>query len=413
MHPYVMALNAAQQRETDPRYIALREMKAINPHKQFSSQVTLLSRQPRLTEPAREVAVYVGSGPDVVPYVFFPQFDWVCVTAEGTGYWPRGCVGYEFGDSGIFAGYMTGIMQCGTVVASTHDWTSGRGNALWMFKGQRFPRYLSAECRRMMQYAEVIFMKGYQPDVSFLPALCPRLRKCIRTELVEDPRGLETVDVPCYDFDRVIAYDKVSIVLNVDARDEGFHDFMDLVVKHWPHDLNIEGVSPQAAPILSTSHSSHHNGVEAGCPTSTAVRPALASQPALREAANKFDQQWRKTFDQLRIWLQQHDGQYPLVPGRASTSAPSESGFSTAVTQAHLKLNVWSCYAHCLVGTGAAQAGRPSALSCWVGLHPVHGVYPKAYTPILQNMPQMCRRSVWENGLTTKCRRWQGQRGAS
>jgi hypothetical protein len=35
----------------------------------------------------RTVAVYIGSSDDLPPAIFYPEYDWVFITSEGTGYW--------------------------------------------------------------------------------------------------------------------------------------------------------------------------------------------------------------------------------------------------------------------------------------------------------------------------------------
>ena len=32
-------------------------------------------------------AVYLGSSIDLLPALFYPEFDWVYITSDGTGYW--------------------------------------------------------------------------------------------------------------------------------------------------------------------------------------------------------------------------------------------------------------------------------------------------------------------------------------
>ena len=91
MDKYSGALQSRQSREFDQRLLALDRARTLDPGVHVSSQVRLepMHLQSDWSQlpferhlPSREIAVYFGSGSDVVPYVLYPDYDWVLGSTE-------------------------------------------------------------------------------------------------------------------------------------------------------------------------------------------------------------------------------------------------------------------------------------------------------------------------------------------
>ena len=149
----------------------------------------------------RPVAVYIGSSADLTPALFYPEYDWVFITSDGTGYWS---CHYRLE---TMEGFVTALNEqlpagarvtCDGKIITCHRIDTSR--IATIFYATKFPE-ISERCRAAIFDARVLWMNGHVPDVSALRSLCPRLTDCFVNGGTWESslRDLRLVETPNYD----------------------------------------------------------------------------------------------------------------------------------------------------------------------------------------------------------------------
>ena len=150
-------------------------------------------------------AVYIGSSTDLLPAFIYPEFDWVYITSDGTGYWsetPSSALETIDGfvheldqrvPHGTRVSYQGNVITCNRFDGS---------RIVKIFYATKFPE-LSEACIAAIADARVCWLSGWGPNASqrdTLRKLCPRLETCVVDGSTFQARisGLRLVEVPEY-----------------------------------------------------------------------------------------------------------------------------------------------------------------------------------------------------------------------
>ena len=154
-----------------------------------------------MTAVKKPIAIYIGSSTDLPPALFYPEYDWVFITSDGTGYWRDHLPALE-----TIEGFMQELAQ--QVHCVSHEGnviTCNRfdgSRIVKIFYATKFPE-LSEACIAAIADARVCWLSGWGPNASqrdTLRKLCPRLETCVVDGSTFQARisGLRLVEVPEY-----------------------------------------------------------------------------------------------------------------------------------------------------------------------------------------------------------------------
>jgi len=155
-----------------------------------------------MTAVKKPIAIYIGSSTDLPPALFYPEYDWVFITSDGTGYWRDHLPALE-----TIEGFMQELAQqvhCvsheGNVITCKRDDGS---QVVTIYYATKFPD-LDDACRAAVVDARLCWFSGWAPTASQRAAiriLCPRLETCVVNGCTFQSRfaDLRLVEVPEYD----------------------------------------------------------------------------------------------------------------------------------------------------------------------------------------------------------------------
>ena len=153
----------------------------------------------------KPTAVYLGSSTDLIPALFYLEYNWVYITSDGTGYWDdTPSFGLETIDSFVHelalqVPHGARVSREGNVITCNRFDGS---RIVQIFYATKFPA-LSEACIAAIANARVCYLSGWGPNASqrdTLRKMCPRLETCVVDGSTFQSRltDLRIVEIPEY-----------------------------------------------------------------------------------------------------------------------------------------------------------------------------------------------------------------------
>lgn len=151
----------------------------------------------------KKVAVYLGSSTDLPPALLYPEYDWVFITSDGSGYWPATDPLETRG--GFMQDLASQLPMGGRVSNNENTIRCQRADGsliATVYYASKFPNLCTAS-RQSIADANVIWMSGWALDENqrlALRSICPRLDTCFVDGSTFQSRLLDLtcVEVPEY-----------------------------------------------------------------------------------------------------------------------------------------------------------------------------------------------------------------------